>query len=571
MRKLPRLKKLTAVFGVALAVIVLNAVISYSNTFKLIYHQNSVNQALQVTIQLERTYSQFYNNQISFPAYLVTNNQNYLSNYTIGVQQNIASLKQLEISSNHANDVKYINLLQNKIANNFKIIDSQSNHDKSQALERFWFNSHDSQELFDKILIYKRLQLQTLIKTLQVSGRNTVIASSIATFGSIGLLLLFYFLLRGALIHLQLTEQSLAESKNRLQALQHACECIELIAPDKTLLEINANGVNMMKVGSEAELIGKQVDSKVHCEYLNAFAALHESVCRGNAETLEYEVVIDGKRRWLKTHAVPYEHHSGNYLNLSVTRDITEEKLKEVQLLRFQRLDTIGSLASGIAHDLNNMLSPILLSLQLLRIKLPDNEYQPLLTTLENNVKRAANLIKQVLLFARGVEKHTQIDLKPLFSEIEVFITQAFPKSIACQITVSPYLACVIGNTTQIHQILMNLLVNARDAMPNGGKLTVIAETEGNFIVITVQDTGTGIPTSIIERIFEPFFTTKEVGKGTGLGLSTTKTIIDNHGGFIDVFSKIGEGTCFKVYLPAFSPIVNPSSAIDVQTTSLCH
>ncbi|BAZ15316.1 multi-sensor signal transduction histidine kinase [Calothrix sp. NIES-4071] len=379
----------------------------------------------------------------------------------------------------------------------------------------------------------------------------------IVTFGNVGILVLFYLLLR-TLIHLELTERKLARTENRLQALIDVSECVELIAKDTTLLEINANGIKMMKADNANELVGKRVDTRVEHEYVTAFTALHESVCRGNSETLEFEINIQGTRRWVKTRAVPLLDEDGTFLNLSVTRDITEEKQLFEQLLRFQRLDTIGCLAGGIAHDLNNVLSAILLSVQLLRMKLPNNQYQNLITTLENNVKRGANLIKQVLLFARGVDKQTVIDLKTILSEVELFITQTFPKSIETKISISPYIGCVIGNTTQIHQVLMNLLVNARDAMPQGGKLTltashIIEDQESNFIVITVTDTGIGIPPSIIERIFEPFFTTKEVGKGTGLGLSTTKTIIKNHGGFIDVCSKVGEGTSFKVYLPALT------------------
>lgn len=507
MKKLSRLKNLTTVFGVALAVVVINAVIAYSNTFILFYHQHSVNQALQVTSQLERTLLEFNNTQISLPTYLVTNNQNNLSNYTVGVEQTNTSLKQLE----------------------------------------------------------------TVIKASQISFVHAITTFSIAIFGNVGLLVLFYLVLRGALINLRVTERKLACCENRLQALMDASECVELIAPDTTLLEINANGIKMMKALSANELLGKRVDTRVELEYYRAFAALHENVCRGNAGTLEFEVNVQGTRRWVKTQAVPLSCEDGSFLNLSVTRDITEEKQLFSTLLRFQRLDTIGSLVGGIAHDLNNVLSPILLSAQLLRMKLPNNEYNSLLTMLENNVKRGANLTKQILLFARGVDKQTLIDLKAVFTDVELFITQTFPKSITCQISVSSSSGYVMGNTTQIHQVLMNLVVNARDAMPQGGKLTLHlngADTESNFVVITVTDTGVGIPASNLEHIFEPFFTTKEVGKGTGLGLSTTKSIIKNHGGFIDVHSKVGEGTCFKVYLPVIK--TTSTHILPTQLTSSC-
>ncbi|XZF61855.1 MAG: PAS domain S-box protein [Gloeotrichia echinulata DVL01] len=252
---------------------------------------------------------------------------------------------------------------------------------------------------------------------------------------------------------------------------------------------------------------------------------------------------------------------------LSVNTEITQKKQLEAQLLRSQRLESIGTLAGGIAHDLNNVLAPILMSVELLQMKLRDPQSQRLLQTLENNVKRGANLLKQVLSFARGIEgKRTIIQVRDLIQEIEQIINQTFPKSIICDIDVPENLWYIYGNTTQLHQVLMNLVVNARDAMPNGGSLKIAVENlvidqdyaqmnidaqVGAYIIISVIDTGTGISPEIQERIFEPFFTTKEVGKGSGLGLSTALGIIKNHVGFVNVYSQVDKGTEFKVYLPA--------------------
>ncbi|MEP0916402.1 response regulator [Leptolyngbya sp. DQ-M1] len=254
---------------------------------------------------------------------------------------------------------------------------------------------------------------------------------------------------------------------------------------------------------------------------------------------------------------------------LTVDTDITEKKLLEAQFLRAQRLESIGTLASGVAHDLNNILTPILASAQLLPLKFPnlDDRTRKLLTTVEANAKRGADLVKQVLSFARGTEgRRTPVQVAHLLGEIEQIANRTFPKSITVQVDLPPsMLNLVYADATQLHQVLMNLCINARDAMPDGGVLTIAASNVfideshartqldakvGNYVMTAVSDTGTGIPPEVIDRIFDPFFTTKEVGKGTGLGLSTVLGIIKSHAGFIEIDSQMGQGTCFRVYLP---------------------
>ncbi len=259
---------------------------------------------------------------------------------------------------------------------------------------------------------------------------------------------------------------------------------------------------------------------------------------------------------------------------LVVNTNITENKQLEAQFLRAQRLESLGTLASGMAHDLNNVLAPILMSVQLLLLKFPDLPTQNLLKILEANVKRGASLVKQVLSFARGVEGERMIlQIQHLILEIEQIAKQTFPKSIEVYTELPSDLWTVSANATHLHQVLMNLVVNARDAMPNGGILSISAENlfidahyarmyleaqVGNYIVITISDTGTGITPRNLERIFEPFFTTKEFGKGTGLGLSTVIGIIKSHGGFVNVTSQVGKGTQFQVFLPAVAVIPSP-------------
>ncbi|MFN6482836.1 MULTISPECIES: response regulator [unclassified Nostoc] len=263
---------------------------------------------------------------------------------------------------------------------------------------------------------------------------------------------------------------------------------------------------------------------------------------------------------------------------LTVDTDITEKKHLEAQLFRAQRLESIGTLASGIAHDLNNILTPILAGAQLLPLKFPnaDERTRHLLEILEINARRGADLVKQVLSFARGVEgKRITLQLRHIIVELAKILKETFPKSIEISTNVPQDLWMVSGDSTQLHQVLMNLCVNARDAMSNGGSLSISAENllidensarinldakVGFYTVITVSDTGIGIPGEILDRIFEPFFTTKDVGKGTGLGLSTVLGIIKSHGGFVNVYSERGSGTSFQVYLPAVEGMetINP-------------
>ncbi|MGB3651425.1 MAG: response regulator, partial [Rivularia sp. (in: cyanobacteria)] len=252
---------------------------------------------------------------------------------------------------------------------------------------------------------------------------------------------------------------------------------------------------------------------------------------------------------------------------LVVNTDITQKKLLESQFLRAQRLESIGTLSSGIAHDLNNVLAPILMTAQLLETQLDDERSKRLLPILINNAKRGANLVKQVLSFTRGMEgDRTLLQPKHLIDEIKQVVRETFPKTIQVSDEIPQSLWMISGDATQLHQVMMNLCVNARDAMPNGGKLTIevanfivdenyaqmhLDAKVGSYVMISVADTGIGISSEVLDRVFEPFFTTKEIGKGTGLGLSTVLGIVKSHGGFIKVQSDINKGSNFQVYLPA--------------------
>ena len=275
----------------------------------------------------------------------------------------------------------------------------------------------------------------------------------------------------------------------------------------------------------------------------------------------------NGALYWESASISPITNEAGKITHfLAIKEDITEKRQLAAQFLRAQRLESIGHLAGGIAHDLNNILAPILLSVEFLREEVKSEEGLSMLETLETSARRGADIVKQVLTFAKGVEgRHVLLQPGHLVKETAKIIRETFPKGITLKTDLLKSHWMVSGDATQLHQVLLNLSVNARDAMPQGGTLGLAIEDvlldadairfipgakPGPYVQLKVSDTGTGIPPEIADKIFDPFFTTKGLEKGTGLGLSTVLGIVKSHGGFIQFDSTAG-GTEFKLYLPA--------------------
>jgi two-component system, cell cycle sensor histidine kinase and response regulator CckA len=277
----------------------------------------------------------------------------------------------------------------------------------------------------------------------------------------------------------------------------------------------------------------------------------------------EYSIHTTSGQRWYLCRVERFPDDGAVRVVVS-HEDVTQSKLAERQQMRSQRLESLGTLAGGVAHDLNNALAPVLMGMELLKADYPQES--KVLGMVQSSAQRGADMVRQLLTFAKGADgERVIVQPKRLVRELDGMMRGSFPKNIRIQASCDPKLAPVMGDLTQLHQILLNLCVNARDAMPNGGVLfltacmddldavqarTIEGAAPGRYVVLRVTDTGTGIPPEVLERIFDPFFTTKSPDKGTGLGLSTVLGIIRSHGGFVQVDSTPGDGATFSVYLP---------------------
>ncbi len=382
----------------------------------------------------------------------------------------------------------------------------------------------------------------------------------------------------GGVIGLYGTVQDISERKRaELQALRLAS--IVESSSDAIISKTLDGRVTSWNHGAERifgfsaeEMIGTSISQIIPIAYATEEAEILDTVARGTSvqhfETSRLRK--DGREIDVSVTVSPMRDGSGAVVGASkVARDISERKRLERQFLRAQRLESIGTLAGGIAHDLNNVLAPIMLSVELLRMSYPDVSSQELLDAIELSAKHGADLVRQVLLFARGVEgDRREVRINNLVWDVERTAQDTFLKTIDVRTSVPADLWRVVGDPTQLQQVLVNLCVNARDAMPAGGSLIITAENvsldandaelhleanEGPYLLLRVEDTGTGIAPEDLERIFDPFFTTKEVGQGTGLGLSTSLAIVKSHGGFVRVYSEPGNGTKFNIYLPALT------------------
>jgi PAS domain S-box-containing protein len=365
-------------------------------------------------------------------------------------------------------------------------------------------------------------------------------------------------------------EEDLARSESKLRTLIDAeQDCVMLLAADGTLLEMNPAGLSMIDAESLEQVAGKSIYPLVLPEYAASMQALTDTIFHGGSGNLEFELIgLKGTHRWVETRAVPLKSTGGEVMALlGVTRDITEHKKLEEQLRHAQKLEAVGTLTGGIAHDFNNILTSIIGYTDLLSITITENDQtRGFLDQIFAASRRAANLTQNLLAFSRRqITSPKPVNINDSIRTVENMLHRLIGEEIELRTSLSDADLTILADAGQMEQVLMNLAVNARDAMPAGGTLlitTSVAEIDehyiahngygkaGTYVVVSVKDSGSGMDARTKRRIFEPFFTTKEMGKGTGLGLSIVYGIVKQHNGYIDCESEPGKGTTFTIYFP---------------------
>jgi PAS domain S-box-containing protein len=371
-------------------------------------------------------------------------------------------------------------------------------------------------------------------------------------------------------IDIDLTAQKAAEARIRehAQLLDVTQDAIFVLSLERVVLFMNRSAEVLFGL-TAAQADGRRYEEIVYRELPPNFEAdWRHLIETGGVARERRQRKSTGEEVTMQLRAtVLRDEHDRPRSVLVITTDITEARRLEAQYLRAQRLESLGSLASGVAHDLNNVLTPILVAVDLLRPLAREPQDRDIIQLVSDSARRGADIVQQLLLFGRGSDTpRAPVDVGAVLGDLRRMMQETFPKNIALGVQSPPGLWPVEADRTQLHQVLLNLAVNARDAMPQGGELRVTAKNvqvdgifaqdhigaqPGPHVAVRVADTGLGIPVENLEKIFDPFFTTKPTGQGTGLGLATVLGITRSHGGFVTVDTPPGGGATFTIYLPA--------------------
>jgi PAS domain S-box-containing protein len=376
-------------------------------------------------------------------------------------------------------------------------------------------------------------------------------------------------------------EQVVIRSERRLQTIIDAePACVKVVSSDGILLDMNRAGLEIIGAEDVSQVVGRPITDLVHPDDWSRYLEMHGAASSGSPGRWEFRIIrLSGGERWVDSHAVPFEtsiEGSGTQRAvLSVTSDITERKQLEQQLRGAQQMEAVGRLAGGVAHDFNNLLTAISGFTELVLLTLDETDSRRAdLFEVRKAAVRAETLTRQLLAFSRRQILQTKVfDVNALVSDIEKLLFRTIGEDIELVLTFDPALEPVRADPSQLEQVVLNLAVNARDAMPKGGQLRFVTEMvdvdeataqrrvpmpPGRYVRLTITDTGTGMSDDIQRHIFEPFFTTKERNKGTGLGLATVYGIVKQSGGYVWVTSRLGLGTSFEIFLPPVQEAVEP-------------
>ena len=409
----------------------------------------------------------------------------------------------------------------------------------------------------------RRMSVQRTVMALRASGEEFPIEASISH-NRTGNQQIYTVILRDVTEAVKYREQIEQQS----QMLDQVSDAVRIIDLDGTITYWN-QGATRLFGWTAAEAVGLNANDLI-CQFdaeklAEVLAATNEHHFWSGEVTMNTRsgkrVIVDHRRTAIRRHSGAIKGY------LCVDIDLTIRKKQEQYSHRSQRLESIGTLASGIAHDLNNVLTPILMGANLLSSDRAPTNPQPLLNTMVASAQRGAALIQKLLSFAGGVRgDQAPVRISQIIRETRGLLEHTLLKSVEIQTKVAENGSVVLGDSTELVQILMNLSINACDAMPDGGVLTIEAESivlngnasqihphaePGAYLLLSVSDTGMGMSHEVLDRIFTPFYTTKEIGKGTGLGLATVQGIVKSYGGFITVYSEVGRGSKFSIYLPA--------------------
>ena len=376
-------------------------------------------------------------------------------------------------------------------------------------------------------------------------------------------------------------EQVVSRSERRLKTIIDAePACVKLVTPEGLLLDMNRAGLAMISAENLAQIVGRPVINLVHPDDRDRYLEKHRGASGGAPGRLEFRIVgLSGEERWVDSHVVPFdastETGEAQPAVLSVTSDVTERKQLEDQLRHSQKMEAIGLLAGGIAHDFNNLLTAIggFTEMVLKTLVAGDGRREDL-QEVAKAAQRAAALTRQLLAVSRRqILEPSVLDLNGMVADVQKLLRRTIPENIDLQLDLSSELDPVRADRGQIEQVVLNLVINAGDAMPQGGELRVATQTvdideawahrhppmpAGRYVRLAVSDTGMGMTPETQAHIFEPFFTTKERGKGTGLGLATVYGIVKQSDGFIWASSQVGRGTTFEIYLPIVHEMAEP-------------